>query len=1638
MKNNVHIANHSENGIDFPIIGIGASAGGLAPFEAILAELPHPLDAAIVLVLHQPADRKSILPEILRSKFPSRDIVEAADGMSVENGKVYLNPFDGDLSIQDRLFKVNVLSKNGLRLPIDFFFASLAENVQEKAAAVILSGTGNDGVRGVREVQCKGGVVLAQDPAGAEFSSMPAAAIDTGNVDETLPPAELGRHLAKLIATFHDVPTSDEPSSISQLETLLSILHEKADFRFKEYKRKVVARRVQRRMALYGLSNIQEYVDLINKKPLEIGQLASDMMIGVTAFFRDKYAWEGLRENVVRKLVAEKKPEEPIRVWAPACSTGEESYSVAMMFLREIELAGKRNDLQVFASDINEVSLAKARDGKYADSVSTDVPPEYIKAYFSCLEDGLSLQINKYVRDHIVFAKQNVLADPPFSKLDLVICRNLLIYLEQGAQEKCVSIFHYALKEEGFLFLGNAESIGQQKRLFASLGDKNRRIYKRLAHGQPERYPFPTTTATSPAREPGVPPSAVSGERNITTFAHELLLSLYAPASVLVNSRYQILYITGAVQRFVKPPAGEFSADFISWISEESRNRLRGGLYSASQGSAPIALPVSLPNEEGGGRTVMLRIQKHCHPIDKSDIFLVVFEDSVAGPQTPKATKASDADTAALRQMERELASTRDELQTNIEELKSANEEMQSSNEELQAANEEMETSREELQSLNEELLTVNAQLQAKIEEQEVTNNDLNNFFSSTDIPTLFLDVKLGVKRFTPSLKRLVTLMPMDLGRPITDFSLANLGPNLVAEMEAVIESLVPHKSEIEVGAFWYSRTILPYRTSDNRIEGAVITFVDITEHKRLIEEIRMLAKFPSENPNPVLRVGKDGVILYANEPGKPLLTMWKCDIGGAVPDPLRSEISESFAIATQGNLEIECEKRCYSFVVVPIQEAGYVNLYGRDITIRKIAEEALRQSKGQNEFLANIIESSSQPFGVGYPDGRMGLVNKAFEELTGYTAKELHSVDWAQNLTPPEWNTVEQQKLEELAATGNSVRYEKEYIRKNGSRVPVELLVHLSKDANGNPLYYSFLTDITQRKLAEAALLASEQRYRTTMDAMMEGCQIIGRDWKYVYINQAAERHNRRPSSELIGNRYMQMWPGIESTHAFEVIRDCIENGTSHVLENEFIFPDGTVGWFDLRIQPVPEGVFILSTDVTERKRAEHGLRESEQRLKFHFENSPLAVVEWDVDYIVTQWSKEAETIFGWSKEEVMGKRIDTLNLIHADDIPIVNSTMERLSSGKERTVVSSNRNYTKSGAVINCTWYNSVLVDDKEQMSSVMSLVLDVTERMRNEDALRQSEERYRNLFNSLIEGFCIVEMVFNDAGKPVDYRFLEVNETFEQQTGLHDAQGKLMRELAPGHEEHWFEIYGNIALTGKPARFVNQAQALNRWFDVHAFRIGGDESRKVAICFSDITQRNQAEGALRQSEKKYRRIVETANEGIILADTDGTMNYVNKKFSDMLGYPPEKLLGKAGLEFMPDEEKEHVLANREKLETKNQVQGEYCFIRNDGNRIWTFGNTVPILDDAGKHIANLAMHTDITGRKRAEEEIQRNVEELRLKNEELTQFNNVMVDREIRMIELKKEINQLCGRLGQHPVYDVDFDKPEGNDALSENSL
>jgi two-component system CheB/CheR fusion protein len=1231
-------ANHPEIKIGFPIIGIGASAGGLDPFKKVLETLPADFGAAVVFIQHLLADKKSLLPEIMRKQFPSREIIAITNGMAIEKGKVYVNQPDHDITMDSERFRAELRRKEGVHLPIDTFFCSLAETARESAIAVILSGAGTDGSRGVREVQCKGGAVLVQDPETAEVTGMPNSAIEAGAIDEVLTPENIALRLVALVGAISRLPDAARLENQSSLKSLLEFIREKADFRFDDYKKTVIARRVQRRMSLRGLASIEDYIVLLDKNPDEIDRLAADLMIGVTSFFRDAAAWEALKRDVIHPLVTNKKSAESIRVWTPGCSTGEEAYSIVMMLLQEIEAAGTNSDIQVFGTDINEASLATARLGKYPGSVAADMPAEYLKAYFNFIENGSHVQVKKNVRDHVVFAKQNLLTDPPFSKLDLIVCRNLLIYLEPEAQQKCISNFHYALKENSFLFLGNAESIEHRKGLFKSLGVKRNRIFQRIPQANPPRYSTYAPAVQESKKKAAAGNMAPGKEVSITRFAHETLLALYAPAAVLVNNRYEILHFNGPVKRFLVPPADLSFFDFIAWIPGKMRNRVRGALYNASQTPEPVSIQVGLPDAENKERTALLTIRSFKNPADSAEVFLVTFSDNTM-PQRVEGTVllGTEADRAALSQLERELSTTRNELQTNVEELKSSNEELQSSNEELEAANEEMETSREELQSINEELITVNAQLQSKIEEQEATNNDLNNFLSSTNIPTLFLDFNLKVRRFTPSMTALINLIPSDIGRSVTDLALERMGAGLTDDIRKARDGLETVKNEIAVGAACYLRSSFPFRTSENRVEGVVVTYVDITEQK---------------------------------------------------------------------------------------------------------------SGQRENEFLANILEASSQAFGVGYPDGRLGRTNTAFENLTGYSREELNSLDWASALTPPEWREIERNKLEELQKTGLPVRYEKEYIRKDGTRVPIELLVHVKSDAQGQPLFYfSFLTDITERKQAEEELKKSRELAEARAKESEEAKRLLDTLLEYLPEGIVISRGSGTP---VRISKCLQEWLGTD--------------------KSEFSFDEWTA------TMPI--------YDVVSKKRIDP-------------QELPVGRV-----------TRTGEIIH------------DALYLLRPEIRP------ERLIAGEAGPVLDSRGNHT--GVVV--SWR-------------------DVSAKIRAEEALRESEARYRTLFETMTEGFSLDEMIFDDEGNPRDLRYLMVNPAFERQTGLKaaDVVGKTVLELFPASESVWFERYGKVVITGEPAQFEERFGPLDRWFQVNAFPIGGN---KFAVVFTDISQRRHLETSMRET--------------------------------------------------------------------------------------------------------------------------------------------------------------------------------------------
>jgi two-component system, chemotaxis family, CheB/CheR fusion protein len=1054
----------------FPIVLVGASAGGLLPFEDFLKTLPEKFDFAIVFMQHLSPKHKNLLPELLRSRMRGLHIEEASEGLTILPGMVYLCPPASEVRIEKDIFRVTSRSRPHTHLPIDELLVSLSEDSPDRTIAVILSGAGTDGARGVQAVKTGGGTVFVQDPMTAEFPDMPLAAIGTGHVDTVAQPQEIAREILRFQRTGTAAVQEDHFMTPLLFDSLCKMMIDMTGNHFNHYKLTVVSRRVRRRMYLHGVATVAEYLNLLAASDGEAEQLASDLLIGVTAFFRDRLAWKALHLEVTRKLVAEENTT-PIRVWAAACATGEEAYSIAMMLQHELDLAGSKRDIQVFATDVNDRALERAREGIYPASISADLPPGYLRTYFTSSENDLSVTINKEIRQQVIFAKQDLLTDPPFSRLDLIICRNLLIYLEPEAQERCISLFHYALKAPGYLFLGNAESPGRTSSLFTALAHKKCRIYKKTDAKGTARIPLSLPIVTERSKEKAKP--ALEQRQSITHFIQEALLEEHAPAAVAINQSHEIIYHNGPTNRYLSQPRGTPTQNLLELLPEKLRNRLRGGLYRAAQEAKPVTIRTSITTDERK-KQVFIRISKL-----QENLFLITFTEKGGVHAEAESLQDTTAlEETAVFQLERELAGTRDELQSHIEELKSVNEELESSNEELQAANEELETSREELQSLNEELTTVNSQLQTKIEEQEETNNDLNNFLTSTNIPTFFLDQNLRVKRFTPAMSRLITLIPADVGRPIMDMSRESLGPDLITDVQSVLGNLTPLKREVAIDGAWYERTTLPYRTMDNRIEGVVITYMDISERKNAEERISHMASFPELNPNPVLEVDASGAIIFCNPATSAILAKLGMDDGACqvfvppdLPNLLRDWDGQAELVFTR---EVIINDRAFDETIQLIPRFKVARIYGRDITVRKKMEENLAESERR---LAVIVDSIADGF---FAIDRQWYITHVNDAALGHFGRTREDVVGRQffEVFPFSRGTSFETEYGRAMKTGEPVHFE----------VP-SLVSHKTMEVHAYPGPENvtvLFRDVTERIRMQDALKESEERVRLKLEAVL------------------------------------------------------------------------------------------------------------------------------------------------------------------------------------------------------------------------------------------------------------------------------------------------------------------------------------------------------------------------------------------------------------------------------------------------------------------------------------------------------------------------------------------------------------------------
>jgi two-component system CheB/CheR fusion protein len=836
----------------FPIVGIGASAGGLEALELFLAHVPAGSGMAFVIVQHLDPTHKGIMVELLQ-RTTRMPVVQVRDRQKAAPDRVYVIPPNKDMSIlHGVLHLLEPAAPRGLRLPIDFFFRSLADDCQARSIGVILSGMGSDGTLGLRAIKEKAGVAFVQAPASAKFDSMPRSAVDAGLADVVAPAEELpGRIIdyLKHAPLINNADSARGSKTQSALEKVFILLRTQTGHDFSLYKKSTIYRRVERRMGLHQIDKIATYVRFLRENPQEIELLFKEILIGVTSFFRDPPAWEQLSEEVVPSLLAAHPKGGVLRAWTPGCSTGEEAYSLAMVFreaLERVKPAGNFS-LQIFATDLDRDAIGKARTGVYPANIAADISPERLRRFF--VQDEHGYRVGKEIREAVVFAPQNAIMDPPFTKLDLLICRNLLIYLDPGVQKKLIPLFHYSLNPGGVLFLGGAETIGAFTDLFAPLAGKAR-CYRRLDSAlRAEPLEFPSAFVSHLPDAASLQPQARNPGSNLHSLTEQILLQHYCPAAVLTNDKGDILYISGRTGKYLEPAAGKANWNIFAMAREGLRYVLNNAWQKALRQKAPASLKGVKVGTNGGVQAVDIIVQPISEPAALQGMVLVVFTDVATPPETKAAGKTSRASARSdglaslereLQQAREEVQTCREEMQTSQEELKSANEELQSTNEELQSTNEELTTSKEEMQSLNEELQTVNHELQAKVDELSLANNDMKNLLNSTDIATLFLDDALNVRRFTTQTTRIIKLIPGDAGRPITDITTDLDYPGLAADAREVLRTLAFIEKQVATrDRRWFLTRIMPYRTLENRIDGVVITFSDITEAKRLEARLR-------------------------------------------------------------------------------------------------------------------------------------------------------------------------------------------------------------------------------------------------------------------------------------------------------------------------------------------------------------------------------------------------------------------------------------------------------------------------------------------------------------------------------------------------------------------------------------------------------------------------------------------------------------------------------------------------------------------------------------------------------------------------------------------------------------------------------
>lgn len=1363
----------------FPIVGIGASAGGLEAYQELLKNMSAKPGMAFVFIMHLAPEHKSMLTGLLvkSTKMPVREI---KNGMPIEINHIYVIPPGTTVSIAGGKLKLNKIKDAGLRrMPIDWFFHSLAEEQGNRGIGVILSGTATDGTLGAEAIKAEGGIIFAQDGKSAKYDGMPQSAIDAGCVDFVLSPPKIARELERIakhpLLSSRRVVKKDKSimTKGKGIEGVLDILHSAKGLDFTHYKTATISRRVSRRMVLLKLENIRDYIKFLHKNKDEVENLYEDLLLKVTNFFRDPKVFDMLKKRVIPAILKNKTKGQEVRIWVAGCSSGEEAYSIAMCLMESLGNKRSMTPVRIFATDASESNINKARQGIYGKNIKNNITPERFKRFFT--KTGSYYKVSKLLRDMCIFSKQNVFSDPPFSNLDLISCRNLLIYFQPVLQKKVFYNFHYGLRPGGFLLLGNSESTGGYSNLFKTFDKKQKIFVKKYLQGESKLelgqkyYPLKELEIKE---KTGI---RKGKETNIESLVERIVLSEYALCGVLIDSDMEIVQFRGHTGRFLESAAGKPSLNLFKLAPRGLFGPLHTAIYKAR--GTKHTVKIEAGDVECNDRT--MRVGITVIPVKsgplKEGLFLVLFDEIVRAASSkilPKVHGKSTAkDEKYVESIQRELEETKEYLQTIIEEqenaneeVKTANEEILSSNEELLSTNEELETAKEELQSSNEELVTTNEELQIRNKEVVLLNNDLINLLVSINMPVIMMGTDLVIRRITPQAEKMLNVISSDVGRPIGRIKLNVEIPDFEKILLEVIESHYPQTFETkDKEENWYSVYIKPYRTLDNKINGVVAIFVDITESRKaqqLIKEARAYSENIVETMRePLIVLNMDLKVISANRAfyktfkvdHKETEDRFIYDLGNRQWDipklrTLLEEILPNNNIFDDYEIEHDFEDigtKTMLFSARRLVTMQMIFITINDITERKQMEKELAKSKDE-EFKAVfdnavdgilIVDTSSKKFYRG---------NDSICRMLGYSQEEIKDLG-VMNIHPEKDFPYVIEQFEKQAKGELHLAEDLPVKRKDGSIFYAD--VNSTNITIAEKVYMiGFFRDISKRKHAEDLLRISEEKYRNLFASSRDATMTLEPpEWKYTSGNSATIKMFKvKNEAEFLTCTPWKLSPEYQSDgrksdeKAKEMIETAMQKG-SHFFEWTHKRINGEEFPTNVQLSRVEQGekMFLHATirDITRSKKAELDLKRAKEYAELLYRVVPSGIFSVDCDQCITSWNRKAEKIVGYTAAEVIGSKCDLFAIT-----PCTDKCGAFSDDIKKPIVAKECKMKTKDGRILIILKNVDLLKDEKGNIIGGIESFDDITEQKRLEEELKNADEQkaameIRSRFTSMV---------------------------------------------------------------------------------------------------------------------------------------------------------------------------------------------------------------------------------------------------------------------------------------------------------------